>query len=93
MVSAISAAVQGIMNSMRRMERAAVSVSRSGLSEAPVRPNDPAPTAGPAQGAESTDLAGAMVDVLTAQRAFSAQLRVLKTADEMSREAVDLLKR
>jgi len=93
MVSAISSAVQGIMNSMRRMERAAVSISRSGLSDARVGPNDPAATAGPAQGTESTDLAGAMVDMLMAQRAFSAQLRVLKTADEMSREAVDLLKR
>ena len=93
MVSAISSAVQGIMNSMRRMERAAVSVARSGLSEVPAGPNDPAATAGPAQGAESTDLAGAMVDMLMAQRAFSAQLRVLKTADEMSRETVDLLKR
>ena len=93
MVTAISSAVQGIMNSMRRMDRAAVSISRSGLPEIPVGPNDLAATAGPAQGTESTDLAGAMVDMLMAQRAFSAQLRVLKTADEMSRETVDLLKR
>jgi hypothetical protein len=93
MISAVSSAVQGIMSSMRRMERAAVSVARSGLSEGPVGPNDPVTTAGPAQGAEASDLPAAMVDMLMAQRAFSAQLRVLKTADEMSREAVDLAKR
>ena len=92
MVSAISSAVQGIMNSMRRMERAAVSVARSGLSEVPVGPVDPAATAGPAQGAESTDLPGAMVDMLMAQRAFSAQLRVLKTADEMIGTLLDLVR-
>jgi hypothetical protein len=93
MISAISSAVQGLMNSTRRMDRAAVSISRSGLPEAPVGPNDPVTTPGPADGADTTDLAGAMVDMLMAQRAFSAQLRVLKTADEMSRETVDLLKR
>lgn len=92
MIPAVSSAVQGIMNSMRRMERAAGFVARSGLSESPVGPDAPK-VAGTPDGADGTDLAGAMVDMLMAQRAFSAQLRVLKTADEMSREAVDLTKR
>jgi flagellar basal body rod protein FlgC len=37
--------------------------------------------------------AGPMVDVMMAQRAFSAQLRVLKAGDEMSQEAVSLGRR
>ncbi len=32
-----------------------------------------------------------MTSMLIAQRAFSAQLRVLKTADEMLKESVDVV--
>jgi flagellar basal body rod protein FlgG len=93
MISALSSALHGITSSLRRMDRAANSIARSGLSDVPVGPNAPAASPGPPEGAEATDLPGAMVDMLMAQRAFSAQLRVLRTAEEMSRETTGLLKR
>ncbi|MDZ4861901.1 MAG: flagellar basal body rod C-terminal domain-containing protein [Gemmatimonadota bacterium] len=34
-----------------------------------------------------------MTDMMIAQRAFSAQLRVLRTADEMLQESVDFVGR
>jgi flagellar hook protein FlgE len=39
---------------------------------------------------EPVDLGDAMVDMMIAQRAFAAQLRVLRTADQMLDETVNL---
>jgi hypothetical protein len=92
-VSALSSALGGIMASMRRFDRAAAVVVTAGLrGTSPARGAAGAP-AGPAADGAASDVPGAMVDMLMAQRAFSAQLRVLRAADEMAREAVDLPKR
>ena len=92
-VSAASSALGGIMNSLRRMDRAAAVVARAGLPQASPAPGGESAPASPAADGSACDLPGAMVDMLMAQRAFSAQLRVLGTADEMTREVVDLPKR
>ena len=91
--SAQSSALGGMMTSMRRMDRAAAAIATAGLPEAPAAPGDASAPAGPAANGAACDLPGAMMDVLVAQRAFSAQLRVLRAADEMIRETVDLPER
>lgn len=94
--SAISNALDALRYYSGRVDASARTIARAGLRSAadPAAPASaaPAPPAGPAAGLDAgdIDLAGAMTDMLLAQRAFSAQLRVLETASEMSREVVDL---
>lgn len=87
--SASASALQGIRVSLERLDRAARVIAASGL-------DDPAPDAatadpaGPAAGVDSLDLTGAVLDMMLAQRAFSANLRVFETADAMTREVISL---
>lgn len=94
-MSATRAALLGMQASLRKLDQAAEVISRAGL-ELDVNP--PADTNGPADSTDSglvpatsdDDFLGAMVDMMVAQRAYSAQLRVLEAADDMTREAIDL---
>jgi hypothetical protein len=74
----------------RRVDEAAARISSVGLFAAPPEQTQepaPAPTAA---AVEPADLGDAMVDIMVAQRAFAAQVRVLRTADEMLRDTVYL---
>lgn len=82
--SAMSSARLGMQRDVRRLDEAAGRIARFGLETGP---EGAAPDAAPPAG---DDLAGAMVDVLLAQRAFMAQLRTLETAAAMDEEAVRL---
>ncbi|MBK7368150.1 MAG: hypothetical protein IPJ04_09655 [Candidatus Eisenbacteria bacterium] len=97
-MSATSSALLGMQASQRQMERAADTISRFGLDVSAYVPENATPeeraaaeaaSQAQAQRAED-DFLGAMVDMITAQRAFSAQLRVLETANEMTGEAIDI---
>jgi flagellar hook protein FlgE len=89
MTPAVSSALQGMMHSMRRMELAAARIAGAGsLSDSTVDPSGAGRTP-----AVADEYAGPMVDVMMAQRAFSAQLHVLKAGDEMNQEAVNLGRR
>ena len=85
-IPATASALQGLQACLRRMDRDAAIVARSGLEIA--SPSGPPVPVSPGPG--EPDLTGAMVDLLVVHRAFSAQLRVLETADEMSGEATRL---
>lgn len=89
--TAISTALSALKLYSRRVDRAAEQISRVGLIPvAPEGTGDPEQPVAPvaASAAESSDLGSAMVDMMIAQRAFAAQLRVLRTADEMLQESV-----
>ena len=89
-ISAFSAARLGIQWSLQRLDAAAGRIARAGLADVPPTP-PPAADPEPGAVAESpVDLPREMVEVLLAQRAFSANLRVLETAGEMSKEIVNL---
>lgn len=90
--TAIASALNALKQYSRSVDQAAERIATVGLftvpAEQPQEPEPgsplPAPVAGPA------DLGDAMVDMMIAQRAFAAQLRVIKTADEMLRDTVQL---
>jgi hypothetical protein len=84
MISSISAATGGLRSALARFDRAATAVSANaglaaddGLSTA-----DASPVTG--------DLAGAMVDMLTARLGVRAALEAVRGADDMLAEAIDL---
>jgi hypothetical protein len=88
-LSSIASNLNAIQSNLRRMERDAKIIAR------PVLFDEPAPATGmpaldPAAGPATDDLAGAMVDMLIAQRAVQAQLRVLEVADAMSGAVLDI---
>ena len=90
--TAISSAVSALRLYSRRVDRAAAQLAKAGLvpvaSDGTGDPEEPvAPIS--ASAAESSDLGEAMVNLMIAQRAFAAQLRVLRTADEMLKDSVD----
>lgn len=94
-MSATRAALLGMQASLRKFEHAADVVSRAGLDDdtstgaAPANDETAAaPGFVPATGGD--DFLDAMVDMMVAQRAFSAQLRVLETANDMTKEAIEL---
>ena len=90
--SATSSALQGIRTYSLRAAKAAEKIARAGLNDAPAAPSDePAPVNAEPQG--DADLPAAMIDLMIAQRAFSAQLRVLEAAAEMAQETVNLSRR
>jgi len=88
--TAITSALNALRLYSRRVDQAAERIAAVGLFEVS---SDPAPGSDPATPptapAEPVDLGGAMVDMMIAQRAFAAQLRVLRTADEMLKETVE----
>ncbi|MFN8586888.1 MAG: flagellar basal body rod C-terminal domain-containing protein [Candidatus Eisenbacteria bacterium] len=92
-LSATQSALQGLQGSLRRLDRAAETIARAGLDLAPAAPV-PTDTAGgttaivPAT--SDDDFLDAMVNMMVAQRAFSAQLRMLETANDMTKEAIEL---
>ncbi len=85
--SATSSALQGIRFSLERLDRAARVIAASGLDEPTA---DPATDPGPAAGVDALDFTGAVLDMMLAQRAFSANVRVFETADAMTREVISL---
>ncbi len=78
---ATASARLGLQRSVQRLDAAADRIARSGLETAAPGGADAEPAA------SGVDLAGASVDVLLAQRAFAAQLRVLEAAAAMAGEA------
>jgi hypothetical protein len=92
--TAISTALSALRMYSRRVDRSAEQIASFGLTDLPTDPGDSAGMPGlPASTGEGVDLTEAMTSMLIAQRAFSAQLRVLKTADEMLKESVDVVGR
>jgi len=88
-VSAVASLLQGLRQSTARMTRAANVIARSGL-ERPPEPSTPATLGASREARDSTVLPGATIDLLVAQRAVSAQLRALETAERMADEATRL---
>jgi hypothetical protein len=92
--SASSSAIQGMQASLRKLDRAAATISRIGLDAepgAPASPDEPPLVLNVRSPAEAeSDLPAAMIDMMTAQRAYSLNLRVLETANEMAKESIDL---
>ncbi len=90
--TAISTALSALRYYTRQVDRAAERIALAGLADVTADDEgEPAPAAG-AGTPDAPDLEAAMVSMLIAQRAFSAQLRVLRTADEMLRESVEVVK-
>lgn len=87
LLPAITTVRNALQTTARRFERAAHSVASAGL-ERPAAPL--APAGAPPDASEVADLSDAMTSMLIAQRAFSAQLRVLEAADAMLEEGVRL---
>jgi hypothetical protein len=88
--TAIASALNALRLYTRRVDQAAERIASAGLFDVTTGPppsTDPATPPAPPQ--EPVDLGGAMVDMMIAQRAFAAQLRVLRTADEMLKETVE----
>ncbi len=96
-IPATSSARLGLQWSLDRFARAASRIARAGLADPLAAPAPgaapPAGAAAPADARDDVDLAGSMVDVLLAQRAFAANLRVLEAAGDMAREATRLGRR
>jgi hypothetical protein len=89
--TAMATALNALRLYSRRVDEAASRIASAGLFSVPADPSeDPPPAASPASPPESVDLGDAMVDMMVAQRAFAAQLRVLKTADEMLKDTANL---
>ena len=88
--SALSSSLQGIRTSMLQVARSAESISRAGLGSPEPAPNpsiaDTRPTVGPP--VPALELEEALVQMRIAQRAYTAQLRVVQTADAMSEEVI-----
>jgi hypothetical protein len=88
----LTTAANAMRVQMARAERAAHLIARGGLNgPAPAEPDAgagdaPAPVAPP----QEADTLDATVDLLLAQRAFAAQVRVIETADAVATEAVRL---
>lgn len=91
--AALSASLRGAQDAAARFARAAGRIAAAGT-ETPRAP-DPvsAPPAGPQLfGApEAADLPGELIQARMAQRAYEANLAVMRRADEMGRTALDLL--
>jgi len=84
MISGISAATGGLRSAFARFDRAARAVSAN----TDLRPDN---AIGVTAVSPSTgDLAGAMVDMLTAQLGVRASLEAVRGANDMLAEAIDL---
>lgn len=89
--TAITTALSALKMYSRRVDRSAEQIATVGLTDTPTDATDSGMPGLPATGAGAADLTEAMTSMLIAQRAFSAQLRVLRTADEMLQESVDVV--
>ncbi|MEP6493717.1 MAG: hypothetical protein ABJF01_13635 [bacterium] len=78
MISAISAANSGLQTAMARFVRAARAISSATALD------------GSAPAVDQTDLAGSMVEMMTARLAFSASLQVMRVSHDMVAEAIGL---
>lgn len=78
MISAISAANSGLQTAMARFDRAARAISNATALD------------GSAPAVDQTDLAGSMVEMMTARLAFSASLQVMRVSHDMVAEAIGL---
>ncbi len=91
---AYESALHGVKVDQAAFDRAARKLVKSTLTE-PVPAVDSTPSAG--AGAQESQLTGdsgmtdAMVEMMTAQRAFAASIRVLKTTEDMLKEVVKRL--
>jgi hypothetical protein len=86
-------ALNGLRLYSRRVDQAAERIASAGLFSIPddtAAPPETPPGPATPTAADPGDLGDAMVSMMVAQRAFAAQIRVLKTADQMRREVVDL---
>jgi Flagellar basal body rod FlgEFG protein C-terminal len=94
--TAVTSALNALRMYGRRVDRAAEAIATAGLADFSLESRDGdqlADGASPTSAGDAPlDLGGAMASMLVAQRAFAAQLRVLRTADEMLRDAADLTK-
>lgn len=90
--SAMVSALNGLRLYSRRVDQAAERIASAGMFSIPTEPSpEPeTPAAPPASSGESADLADAMVNMMVAQRAFAAQIRTIKTADQMQEELLRL---
>lgn len=91
--AALSASLRGAQGAAERFARATGRIATSGT-DTPRAP-DPvsAPPGGPGMLAsqEAVDVPGALIQARMAQRAYEANLAVMKRADAMERAALDLL--
>ena len=83
-ISGLSSAVSALNLTSLRMERAASTVASAGLPTSSAAPSIPVSST-PAPAPVSSDLVGAEIDVMMAQRAFSAELRVVEAQARMTR--------
>lgn len=92
--TALSTALNALKLYTRRVDLAAGQIARAGLTEVPTDGEGASPPSSGENAAAvgAADLGSAMVNMMIAQRAFSAQLRVLRTADEMLKESVEVVK-
>lgn len=89
--TAMVSALNALRFYSKRVDQAAGRIASAGLFNVPTEPtSDPATDPAAPAAAEPDDLGDAMVSMMVAQRAFAAQLRVLRTADQMQHEVVDL---
>lgn len=89
--SAMRSALEGLQRAQDRLARDAQYVANA--SDMDPEAEASAPATDTTGESAPQDMTGAMVDILIAQRAFAAQLRVVKTADAMTGEVLDLTKR
>jgi hypothetical protein len=92
--TAIASAINALKLYSRRVDQAAGRIASAGLfavsNPSSSETDEPVPPVGASAPSEPVDLGDAMVDMLIAQRAFAAQLRVLRTVDQMLEETVRL---
>ena len=88
--TAMANALNALRQYSRRVDQAAARIASVGLFAVPTDQPQEAEPATPSPAAEPADLGDAMVDIMVAQRAFAAQLRVIKTSDEMLRDTIQL---
>ncbi|MEP6571650.1 MAG: flagellar basal body rod C-terminal domain-containing protein [Gemmatimonadota bacterium] len=85
---AMSSALSGMRYYSDQVDRAAAQIAAAGIDQPQNAGPGAAPGGPPVAAADVPDLGEAMVTMMIAQRAFSAQLRVLQTADQMMGEVV-----
>jgi hypothetical protein len=78
MISALSAASNGMQSALVRFSRAAQTVTNSAALDSSVAASD------------ATDIVTGITDMMTARLAFSASLRVAETSQDMLAEAIGL---
>ena len=93
--TAVTSALNALRMYSRQVDRAAQTIASAGLVAIPPDTTEPSadPAGAPAAQPDLADLGEAMTSMLIAQRAFAAQLRVLRSADEMLKETVESVKR